>query len=880
MNDIKILNIQANKLVNNDFKINKYNLEKYIIGTIPYSLYSIEMMKQSLKIEYNKQLNQYINFDIINVQFDSSLKEINKDEDAIIIENSKAKKVKGKYGKTIKSVKQLRDELYKNGFTLNVFGKDITYEKLTHTSAKVKNGACTFINIEYKKSMLNYLRLNIKEIENDTNVDWCALNAYESLVMSSIITTIDIPNDRICLVDDENYPYTIYGDVVELNENDEPVVNTRYFDIENCIFDGEGLKDITLTTGHSIDLLRNNFAKCCTLETNILQFMIDNNVEYFEDMFGKKFYKDNYPLLILTPSSIKLFKFKKYFHNDMKETWDYYLNNINSTWGVVKNDKPSKFGKYYNQITYQVLNSILANEDDLNLLLQDEFQYIYLLKTDLEVFKHHISDNTNDITKNFIISMLNMNSDFQYTEMFKEFRRKVIATYVKNLKAGKLKVRNLDYHIMISLPDRLIRTAAKLPFNPLPNKYDCYTTKYKENTQLFTYRNPHISAGNICLLNNTYYCDDIKYFTLSDNVILVNNANSDCTSRWNGADFDSDCIGVTDNQLLIDIYKKTPKFELPINNIPMEKITTQDTAYLDYKISNNLIGEVCNLAALLQSIYFDNNCTDNRIPKYVSLLAVASNCEIDGAKRRYKVDGAKLLKKVRDDLKDIFKKEPIKVKKNKLNEDEYDLYLNGEKDIIYDTKDALVRPMFFKYAQSGYDNYAYVSMHCTLDIMIKEITHFNLSNRLRNNKTIPISSFIKKENICKKSDRHQIKAIQDILTNYFYDFLEIKCDYHIDKLTKKEMINDLQFKTINKLQHKKISKETIYTILYRMFIKKDEFFYNNRMLTLEFLLYSHPVEYKECFKDFENDNIFNLILDENGYIEIWGYKYRKEKAIV
>ena len=65
-----------------------------------------------------------------------------------------------------------------------------------------------------------------------------------------------------------------------------------------------------------------------------------------------------------------------------------------------------------------------------------------------------------------------------------------------------------------------------------------------------------------------------------------------------------------------------------------------------------------------------------------------------------------------------------------------------------------------------------------------------------------------------------------------------------------------------------------------MFIKKDEFFYNNRMLTLEFLLYSHPVEYKECFKDFENDNIFNLILDENGYIEIWGYKYRKEKAIV
>ena len=63
-----------------------------------------------------------------------------------------------------------------------------------------------------------------------------------------------------------------------------------------------------------------------------------------------------------------------------------------------------------------------------------------------------------------------------------------------------------------------------------------------------------------------------------------------------------------------------------------------------------------------------------------------------------------------------------------------------------------------------------------------------------------------------------------------------------------------------------------------MWKEYDEFFYSNRMITLEFLLYSHPEEYKECFKQFENNNVYNLISDENGTIDIWGYKYTKEEA--
>jgi hypothetical protein len=714
-----------------------------------------------------------------------------------------------------------------------------------------------------------------------STIDWCSLNSYESLVMSSIIDTLHIPSSAICLVDEDYYKQIIYGDVVEYDENEEIVVNTRNFEIENTVFDGEGLLDVEYTKGSSVNLLRNQFGKCCTLSTNIKQFMNDNHLSYLTDMFGNKIYN---PVLICTPSSIKLFKFKQYFNNDLEETWKYYLDTIDETWGIVKQDKGSKFGEYYNQITYQVLNSILIKDEiEAQMLLIDELRYIELLKTDLEVFKLHISDNSKDITKNFILSMLNMNSDFQYTDMFKSFRQDCIKLYTRNLKGGKCKIKNLDYHIIFSLPDRLLRKSANLPYNPLPGPYDCYTNKYEEHTELFTYRNPHISAGNICLLNNTYYTDDIKYFNLSKNVILVNNANSDCTSRWNGADFDSDCIGVTDNKLLIDIYRHTPKFELPINNIPQMKVKEQDTSKLDNKIANNLIGEVCNLASLLQSYYFDGGCKDARIPKYVSLLAVASNCEIDGAKRLYGNNpdvsfGSVLLKKVRNDLSDIFKKDTIKVKKLKLTDEEFDLYNNGDKSIIYSEKDALVRPMFLKYAQSKYTNYSYKSMNCTLDIMIKVLTSFNLRTRLKTNKSIPINSFIKKENICRKSNRHQIQSIEDIIKNYNAEYLKIKFDNTIDKLTKLELQRDLQFDTINKLQSKKIKTETIYTILYRMFVKKETFFYSNRMVVLEFLLYSHPEEYKQCFKEFDNQNTYILTLDDNGEYEIFGYKYKKEEA--
>ena len=110
--NVYILNLQASKIVNNNFQINNNNLQKYIIGTIPYSKILIKMQELNFKIEYDKRLRKYLNYDVINVNFDKSLKEIDSEKQVYIIDKKKNKVNirNGEFGKTLKNSKQLRKE--------------------------------------------------------------------------------------------------------------------------------------------------------------------------------------------------------------------------------------------------------------------------------------------------------------------------------------------------------------------------------------------------------------------------------------------------------------------------------------------------------------------------------------------------------------------------------------------------------------------------------------------------------------------------------------------------------------------------------------------------------------------------------------------------
>lgn len=110
----------------------------------------------------------------------------------------------------------------------------------------------------------------------------------------------------------------------------------------------------------------------------------------------------------------------------------------------------------------------------------------------------------------------------------------------------------------------------------------------------------------------------------------------------------------------------------------------------------------------------------------------------------------------------------------------------------------------------------------------------------------------------------------------------------LDKIIETEKLKNELIENIVKM---KVTEETIYCILRRMFTedyekanssqngKKSEenilFMRRNRILILGVLCSSHKEEYVKCFRSL-GSGTEHLVEDEKGEIVVWGKRYRKE----
>lgn len=121
------------------------------------------------------------------------------------------------------------------------------------------------------------------------------------------------------------------------------------------------------------------------------------------------------------------------------------------------------------------------------------------------------------------------------------------------------------------------------------------------------------------------------------------------------------------------LSKKETQFKVPVLDIEPQKIkleyTLENIAECDNKISQQRIGEIVNLSAMLLSYYYDiyhKNKTDERLKllsDMINLLSNASMMEIDSAKKVYPeaARSKAILQFVREQCKDILEKDIIKV---------------------------------------------------------------------------------------------------------------------------------------------------------------------------------------------------------------------------
>ena len=696
-----ILQLEAKDVVDNTLEIK--NKKRYS-ATLDYSLDAIQLQKINNTVFYYDN-NKLYSDSIISVKFT--------------------------YSSNDYTTKQLRQKLYTDGFKLKINDKTIHYIRYKRSAGAARLGKVLFIQEKYYDEMMQWSLCGI-DVKNK-KIDLAGLESYVALSLSSIEDTIKIKPNEILLIDD--YESTFTDDVIVCKEeNGQLTTSEEKTEITNSIWDGQSLLDSSKFTGpyknKSMLLLRNRFFKSNCINTNIKLYMKEKFKEKYSTATIKDIYNNDIRVkdikLITTPNSIKYLKFGDY---------NYWLENL-IDFGVVKTDQPShEENGTMTRLNYQIINTLDLYEQDIQKLLEQEFHYFDLLKNELFAIRHYLkikqaSMQEIDSTDDFIYGMLSINNNISQTEIFAKYKRKIIDSFARRLKECRILVNGTHATIFGSVYEML--TSATGDFTQILFNNEVYAPMFTEK-KLFVARNPNITMGNVVIANNVNNALLKKYFTINDEIVIINSINNNILQQLNGSDFDGDSVIITDNKLLID---KSMNMKVPTCLVPSiklsEEYTLDNLCNLDVRTSKNYIGEIVNLSQYLNSLFWHNrrnNLPTEDIYKDIAILCVLSGIEIDKAKRETNVNTQKELKKIRNKYS-ITKK----------------------------------RPYYFKIFTNGYE---YKKLNAPTDILLQVVEKETKKRSKRISKKMQFTSLFKNTNINMNNiDYDKIKLVLTIIYNF------------------------------------------------------------------------------------------------------------------
>lgn len=847
--NVYIINVDAKSLINANKKYGQYNtlvekeftkedgtvkiikdnrLNKLLFGCIPYSLemiYFHSLARSEIKIINKKQYTKAF----INVTFKYNLDGLKR--------------------------KDIRDYLYKNGFNLD--GEHYVLYK--RSSAKSRVGSCLFVKEKFKEKLQKWSRLGLK-FEEDEELDMASLKAYESLTLSQIENTITIDPKSILIIPDLKSKFKEKVSVTYLNKYNEVITEDKEEELVNTLFDGEGLADESLFTGDyknkGFMLLRARYLKSAVFNTKLHS--------YFKYMFGEewkdKTVKDKYGRdkrlgdinIVITENSLKYLKFSYKFKSEEK-CFDYWVNNVGSTFGICKCEHSSKYGTF-NQMSYQMVASLDLNKEEVRDIAQYEIEYINLLKNDLAVFKNYIELNDNSPSRDCMLNLLNINADFKYTKVFKDWKRNVINKYINNIAKGKLKLPQTDYSVIFGNPYEYLKHSIGLFEGDSSLKGNqVYCPRYNEGESLVAFRSPNINQGNVMSFINKDF-EGSEWFNLTNNIVCVNAIDYGIQDRGQSLDYDSDMMLLSNNKILVEKGIDCQKYLTPVNHIEppkrLRKYNLGEMADVDHLIAQNYIGDIVNCSAHLNAYYWHekNTRNDKNVLKEIynnsSLCSSLAGLEIDKAKKFVNLDCNKIIRAIKKDF----------------------TYLKNDYGKI-------INPIFFRKIDTK-PKKVYKSLECGMDYL-QDILKEEIVNADRST-NIPFKELINKFDLKKKSDRKQKAVIIKLLNNYSAEIKKEESKRDNEEESRKEFNrkkDTLSTELINQLKKLKISKYTIADIL----ISLEEGNSDIKVYTLMALFKSHLEELIDAFKPTTDNNVDLLEEDVDGNIEIWGTKYKRVK---
>lgn len=702
------------------------------VGLVPNSLALMKMVDAGLEVEKVKGKDKFTSKDVINIKFtlkvddidaeikyaDSKVKKYKKElkneklkesertfkeeclNDATrTLQNLKSLKKSNAYVESV-NLNRLRKVLYENGFTrLDAeTGEIIEYKIYGRSSAKSRVGEVLAIRKELYEPMIKWARLNLP-FQDDQEVDLPSLLAYESLTTSSIEDTVKIKPNQILLIDDVQSKFTKKMKEVIKNENGQlDVVENDNISVVNDIWDGQSLLDESIfksvgRENKGMMLLRQGMFKSCSFNTRITDYLesvaeaegINFNTWKLKDMFGNEILAKNVRMIVC-PSSLKILKFAELMEGNTNEEkqaaiykhWLKFVGDEGSSFGIVKSEKASKIqidgAATVNQMSYQMINSLLMDDKaDLLELMQFELNYITSLKTNDKSYIAYLEQTADFSNANeMYINLYKHNPEVVKTDLFRNYKKTKINTYLTKLKSGKVKMENADYAVLFSNPDLMLKTShSALNYKDEQVVSDslqsgeAYCKKYNDGSELVAFRSPHSSPSSVLSVINKYY-DAFKWFNLSDEIIIINNTNDATLDQLAGADMDSDQVLLIHNEKLYKIAQKCKKYLIVRNGISADKKKYQLNMNSMYQVdaalskSGQNIGEITNLAQLSLSIMWDamhkgDEEIEQQMLELVDVCTVLSGIAIDEAKKRYDITMVNEIKKIRSNLHEITK---------------------------------------------------------------------------------------------------------------------------------------------------------------------------------------------------------------------------------
>lgn len=778
--------------------------------------------------------------------------------------------LEGKYqvkkNSTLNTVKELREELYKHGF----YCDGTHYVRFKRSSGSSRVGKCLYIDEKLYPMMHKWESLGLKVLDGQP-IDLAAYEAYISLTLSSIVDTIQIRPENILLIDD--YESIFEDDVIATTFDEEAgrlKTAPRKTMIHNSLWDGQSLIDKSLLDMYSqygMAVLRTNFFKTCAFNTNIQEFLADNNITSISQLNGKTIAKDIKDIkLITTPSSIKFLKFG---------TFEQWINKIDTTFGIVKHEKKTHFfdGRMV-QTHYQLLNTLQLSKQEVADFLKPSLDYWDLINTDPAVLRYYIkypeftefTDEPIDASdKNEIIfRLMGLNEKFCSTSLYKDFKKGLNKAYRRRLRAGHIFV-NGNYSTLLGNPmEMLLQSIGTFDGTSyLEEKVIC-NTYFKHGETLLGSRSPHACQGNILLAQNMHNEVIFKYFNLTNEIVCINAINSNILQQLSGADYDGDTLLLTNDRILVMAARRNyDVFKIPtcmVDSIKSKRYyTDEQKADLDFKTSVNKIGEIINLSQLLVTLYWDkrnNGASHEELSELyydTCQLDIMSGIEIDKAKKEFpEVDGIGI--------------------------NELELKRMREKYLLRDDDERKILPYFFKFIEQdkGYYNSKkkYYKHHNTTMDYLEEIINCYIAPKVHTETLQMLDILDFKEFKPSMVKYEQIEKIKIIISGFRDESVQIwKAGEHISKSSKYLHHMELLEEVINEINSIKLNMHTMFWLLKNIDSNED--------------LKKIKTTYMCALFNAANENFYTLIKNsqspipmlyeyEEGNIELHGLKFTKK----